>query len=247
MLSLTSVICLFALTACNPDGEQKTTVTEGKWKTALSYYTVDWNEQTYYPILSDNPRTNFSCKQTLGYSGDGETHSSEITVSIDYDKKASGMIFVNDGKPDSGYGWKDGDVYYDVSGGWRIDSETGNKIEYYTKRVINEQNFLIGCDSGIYSYAGGDHIYALKLADKYGQFTYSEETAEYSATIYYEFYETDAAVSVKFEDGKLVYMSVNISGGQYGNYVYSYEYTYGIMVTVPDYFLNLQIGENIRN
>ena len=54
-VGLASAICVLPFAACNQDGGQGTTVTEDKWKTAFSYFTVEWNEETYYPILSDNP------------------------------------------------------------------------------------------------------------------------------------------------------------------------------------------------
>lgn len=248
-LGLASAICVLPFAACNQDGGQGTTVTEDKWKTAFSYFTVEWNEETYYPILSDNPRENFSCKMNLSYFDGTDSQASELIVSSDYDKWVSGIEFVNNGanEPAAYYGWEDGDVYYNIGGGWRVDGETGERINYYTKSTISEEQFKMGFDSVIYSYAGGDHIRALNLADKFEKFTYSEEKEEYVATIRYESYATDATVTVKFNDGMIEYMAVDISGTQYGDYVYAYTYTYGISVTVPEYYLNLQLGENIIN
>ncbi len=247
---------MFAFTACNPDGGEKgeqgeqqgeeAASPEDKWKKALSYFTVNWDKQNYSPILSDYPRTNFKCKYNLIYSENGVTTSYQTNASVDYDKMASGLEFTDeDGNADATYGWKDGDIYYSIGDGWR--SENGEKIEYYTKEIIEREQFLMGCDSGIYAYAGGEHILALKLADKFADFTYSEEKGEYTATLYYEAYAANADVTVKFENDKISYLAINLGKNEYDIAGYTCEYTYGITVTVPDYYLNLKLGETIKN
>jgi len=251
LLSILSASTVFAFTACNQGGGQQgeeAATPEDKWKKAFSYFTVDWDYETYYPILSDYPRTNFKSKYNLICSENGVTTSYQTNASFDYDKMASGLEFKDeDGNADATYGWKGGDVYYSIGNGWRLDSETGKKIKYYTKEVIDKEKFLMGYDSGIYSYAGGEHILALKLADKFADFTYSEEKGEYTATLYYESFATNADVTVKFENDKISYLAVSLGENEYDIAGYTCEYTYGITVTVPEFYLNLELGETIVN
>lgn len=250
LLGLISVISVFSFAACGGGQEGAgTTVTEAKWKTAFSYFAVNWNDNTYTPQPSDYPRTDFSCKMVLSTSYDGEQHSTEVTSSCDYTNLASECEIANDdGTPEALYGWKEGDVFYGTGSGWRLDGETGKRIYFYTKQIIDdEESFLLTFDSGIYSYAGGEYIWALNLADKFGQFEYSEENAEYTATLYYGFYEADALVTVKFKNDMLAYMSVSIGENKYGAPTYyTFTYTYGTTVTVPEFFLNLQLGETVK-
>ena len=200
------------------------------------------------PILSDNPRTSFSCKYVTDYVEQGEPATFETNVYFDYDKLASHHEYLdNNESVERIYAWKEGEVYYVVSPGWRTDSETGERINFYNKAAGNREMFLKELDAYIYAYAGGEHILALALADKYEDFTYSEEKEEYTASFYYELYETDADVTLKFENDRLVYMSVSVVGGPYDDYVFTYDYTYGISITVPEYYLNLHLGENTRN
>jgi len=251
LLSILSASTVFAFTACNQGGGQQgeeAATPEDKWKTAFEYLTVNWDKENYSPILSDYPRTNFKCKYSFNYSENGKTTSYVTTVSLDYDKMASGLEFTDgDGNSDATYGWKDGDVYYSIGDGWRLDSETGQRIEYYTKEVIDREKFLMGCDSCIYAYAGGEHILALKLADKFADFTYSEEKGEYTATLNYEAYATNADVTVKLENDKISYLSINLGANEYDIAGYTCEYAYGTSVTVPDFYINLKIGETVKN
>lgn len=248
LLSILSVLCVFAFAACGGDdgekeqdagnGEDKTTVTEAEWKTALTYFKVDSEEGV--PVESDYPRISFSCTVTNTYTDDGEEETYEYTVSIDFDKKAVALEFGEEG---GYYAWKDDTTCYSIGDGWQVDSETGNTREYYIKETISEEELLEGLDANIFSYASGIYIGELELIDNYSKFTYSEETEAYTGTFDNEEEGWAYEISVKFKGGKLAEIKMDIISEEYGTETFTYEYTYGTTVTIPEYFLNLELGE----
>lgn len=256
-----SVCGAFAFAACNPDGgdgrnkqekqeeqgnheEQGAKVTADGWKNALSYFKVNCVEESI--VLSDNPRINFSCKMNISLNYGEEHETDEITLREDFETHVAECAMTDfGGKPATFYLWQSGEKYYDVGGGWNVDQNTEEAKYHYTKKLLSEEEFKKGFDANIYTYAGGDHILALSLADKFADFTYSEEKEEYTATMEYPNAEVDANVTVKFENGKLKYMSV-ASNDSDGSAVYAYSYSYVISVTVPEYYINLQIGDTQR-
>lgn len=237
LTGIISISCAVAFTACG--GEQKgTTVTEDEWKTALSYLTIKVDENSS-EFVQLNPRTNFICKELVKSNTDEHTY--EVITSCDFKNIVSRLQFINDGENDSdGYAWQEGDTYYDVGIALYTDSISYHKRERSVDELYIPVAFAF--EQSIYAYAGGMDISATNMAQNYDMFTYSEERAEYTATLHYkgENRESDTFVTAKFENGMLSYLSVD-----FGESSYSYTYTYGTTITVPENIRNLPLGETI--
>lgn len=248
ILSLLSVLCVFAFTACSDGNEKetekegteteteiKTTVNEEEWKTALTYFKVD-SEEGGIPIKTDYPRIDFSCNVKSYINGDWDG-TNDYTITLEFNKNA----FEYKVGAEAYYGWKDGDTCYMITDGYQTDIETGEVIECYSKKIISEEESLEGLDAYIFVSAGGIYICELGLVDKFSEFTYSEEKKEYAMRIDYE--EGSCDISIKFVDGKLSLLEITNISEEEGSITTIYKYAYGTTVTVPEYFLNLKLGE----
>ena len=247
ILAFLSVLCVFAFTACGngketekgteTEKEAKTTVTAEEWKVALTYFKVN-SEEGGVPATSNYPRIDFSCSVKSYINGDGDG-TNDYTITLDFTNNAyEDKEYKHGGDY---YGWKDGDTCYMIADGGYVDAETGEFIECYSKKVTSEEELLEGLDAYIFVSAGGIYICELGLADKFPEFTYSEDKKEYATRIDYE--EGSCDISIKFVDGKLSLLEITNISEEEGSITTVYEYTYGTTVTVPEYFLNLKLGE----
>lgn len=233
-----SVSCAVAFTACGGEREG-TTVTEDEWKTALSYFTVKFDENST-EIVQLNPRTNYTCELLSLYNDNGQ-QTYEVITSSDYKNKVFGYLFVND---KTGYcGWKESETFYDVVIRWYTNGNASyNKRARDVSEVFLGIDLELGWDMGTNVYVGAVEIEATNMAQNYYMFTYSEESAEYTATLPYKEgnREIYTFVTAKFECGMLSYLSVDF--GEFSN---SYSYTYGTTITVPEKLRNLPFGQNL--
>ncbi len=248
LLSVICAVCVFAFAACKDDDEN-TEFTEEDWKAAFAYYTVGWDEENYAPVKSDNPRANFGCTKYVSGRNDREAYSYQMKFVLNFDDL---KIYSEYSEENTLKGkecmWKDGDEYYSASDGenYYTDEETDEIVYYYSKDKLAKDEFLSYFDTCIYVYAGGEHILAMGLADKFNEFTYSEEKEEYTATFYNKTYQANADVTVKIQGGRLVNLTVYVAECEFGsNISESFVYTYAeadTAVTVPELFLNLEVG-----
>ncbi|MDE7440406.1 MAG: hypothetical protein K2N23_07865 [Clostridia bacterium] len=240
ILGILSATCALAFTACggnSGDSENnKPADPETQWKTALGYFAVDWDYEEYAPIMTNRARINFTCNSTN--VSEDDDYSAHGSISMDFDKKATDMNGIMEGY----YLWKDGDIYYST-GDSEIKDETGEYVDCYYKATISKDEFDLINEANVFSYAGGMIISELDLVNKYSEFTYSEAKDEYTATLNYEKNSGTCDITIKIKDGKLAFMSANLHSTEYGELGYTFEYTYGTTVTIPDFYLNLALGD----
>ena len=223
---LTAITCgvisaagVLGLAACRE--EVKTTVTEEEWKTALSYFMIDADVNTG-AIGGDYPRVNFRCVWDMDVE-----NFHNLIWSVDYDKKVGYSTPFEFTSTFEQYVWEENGKFYNVTDGAE-------------RQEITEKEFSSMLGINVF-YAGGAWISQYDFLNKYEQFTYSEETAEYKAVITYtDDYaggEQSADVTLKFENGKLAYMATTFNEAGTMR-TYTFTYTYGITLTVPDEYLN---------
>jgi len=248
LLGVISAVCISAFTACKTDDENAE-LTEADWKAAFAYYTVDWDEENFAAIKSDNPRANFGCTKYSSSRDDRGVYSYQMKIALNFDDlKAYNEYSEKNILKHKEYFWKDGDEGYSANDGdnYYTDEETGERVYFYDKYKYKKDELLLLFDTGIYAYAGGEQILAMGLADKFGEFTYSEEKEEYTATLYNKTYQANADVTVKIRDGRLVNLAVYVAECEFGNDISdSFVYTYAeadTEITVPEFFINLEVG-----
>ncbi|MDE6442010.1 MAG: Ig-like domain-containing protein [Clostridia bacterium] len=220
---------------CNVTVKDKYKVTEDEWKNAFGIITINFNDnygEHYDDSVFDSvvAKVNFSCNLSED-GGDDEKYT--IVTSFDYDKIAFSMdTSMNEGEDTCYYTWKDNNKYY--SGCITNANSVTEKNELDSEEKFNA--WLLGHIDG---YAGGMYVHEYGIVGSYSQFTYSEETNEYTATI--QTAESGSAeVTVKIEEGKIVKFSY--FQAEYG-YTAVHTYTYGTTITIPAELLSMKVTD----
>ena len=238
LLSILSVLCVFAFAACGGgDGEKeqgteqgtengggtengsgtesnedKTTVTEEEWKAAIA-------------VIAER-------KTSIASAFDVETDegTEKLILAVDVENNIMHLndkYKFNEGEEgeESIYVWKAGDGKYYMAD--EIDKELN-------KQAIDKEFYDATVKDFLWHYTGANILNGVNASEKFSEFTYDEENKVYAATLPVDSsitdFSDDAELLIYFENGIIVKMQANLIKNK--NY-YVFNYEYGKTVTIP--------------